>query len=197
MPDAVKVTKSGVVNGGARLKPNQLANFVKDNPDAVLFDGRNNYESAIGKFKNAVIPDIDNFRDFPKELKKPKYKKLKAKPVVTYCTGGIRCEVLTALLKQEGFTKVYQLDGGIVKYGQIYGDKGLWEGKCFVFDDRISVGFSDSSVDIGSCVRCRSKTSRYLNCTNKTCNKLILICGKCSNHESCSSACNLAALSAI
>jgi UPF0176 protein len=116
------------------------------------------------------------------------YNKLKDKPVVTYCTGGIRCESLTALMKKKGFKHVYQVDGGIVKYGEKFGDEGFWEGKCFVFDKRLNVSFSDRAKDIGKCVHCGAKTSNYINCEIKTCNKLVLVCEKCgitSSKEFC------------
>jgi UPF0176 protein len=178
-----------VVGGGKRIKPGQLDKFMAEHPDAVLFDGRNNYESAIGRFKGALTPDVNNFRDFPAEIKKNRYRGLKNKPVVTYCTGGVRCEVLSSLLASEGFEDVYQLDGGIVKYGEARADDGLWEGKCFVFDKRMSIGFSDQSQDIGRCSKCQAQTSRYINCANKACNKLVLICQSCRAESTCSETC--------
>ncbi len=179
-----RVSEKGIVDGGRKLKPAALHKFLEKNPDTVFFDGRNNYESAIGKFKNALTPNINNFRDFPEELDKAKYSKLKEKPVVTYCTGGIRCESLTALMKRKGFKRVYQIDGGIVKYGEKFGDEGFWQGKCFVFDKRLALGFSDKAKDIGICVHCDTKTSNYINCANKACNKLVLVCDKCAIDKS-------------
>ncbi len=187
-----EVNEKGIIGGGQHLKPAALHRLLEENPDAVLFDARNKYESAIGKFKNAITPDVDNFRDFPKELDKAKYQKLKDKPVITYCTGGIRCESLSALMKKKGFKRVYQLDGGIVKYGEKFGDDGLWAGKCFVFDRRLAVSFSDTAKDIGRCVHCQAKTSRYVNCANKVCNKLVLVCKNCGidrKEEFCSKSC--------
>lgn len=178
-------------NSGEKLKPDEFHEMISSDPDVVLFDARNNYESAIGKFKGAITPDVNNFRDLPEKIKE--YSDLKDKKVVTYCTGGIRCETLSALLKQEGFKRVYQLEGGIVKYGEKYGDKGHWEGKCFVFDKRMSIAFSDEPSDIGACVHCDTKTSNYLNCANKICNKLVLVCPNCAinpSEQCCSEACN-------
>lgn len=173
---------------GKRLKPAEFHEMVHNDPDVVLLDARNSYESAIGKFKGAVTPDIHNFRDLPGKTKE--YEALKDKKVVTYCTGGIRCETFSALLKQEGFKDVYQLDGGIVSYGEQYGDDGLWEGKCFVFDRRLSIAFSDTSKDIGECVHCQDKTSNYINCANKACNRLILVCKNCQEQTTtCSNKC--------
>ena len=85
--------------------------------DVIFFDGRNSYEAKIGKFKNAVVPDVESTRDFVREIESGKYDHLKDKPVVTYCTGGIRCEILSVVMKNRGFNEVYQMDGGIVKYG--------------------------------------------------------------------------------
>ena len=163
---------------GQRLKPKEFHELVTNDPDVVLLDARNNYESAIGKFKGAITPDIANFRDLPDKIKD--LQDLKDKKIVTYCTGGIRCETFSALLISEGFKRVYQLEGGIVKYGEKYGDAGHWEGKCFVFDNRMSIGFSAGSKDIGECVHCRQPTSNYENCANMSCNKLILSCAGCS-----------------
>ncbi len=177
--DKIKVNDKGIVGGGKRLKPEQVHKLVKERGDVVFFDGRNAYEAAVGKFKDAVVADVRHTRDFPAELKKPKYSTLKNKPVVTYCTGGIRCEVLSMLMKKEGFKEVYQIDGGIQKYGEAYKDDGLWEGSLYVFDDRMGSRFSDGAVDIGACSHCGAKTSNYENCADKTCNDLILICEDC------------------
>ena len=145
----------------------------------MFFDGRNAYEASVGKFKNAIVPDTETTRDFVREIESDKYNDIKDKPVVTYCTGGVRCEVLSALMKNRGFKDVYQIDGGIVKYGEKYGDEGLWEGSLYIFDQRMSHRFSDKSKDIGVCVHCGGKTSNYENCANVACNKLVLICKDC------------------
>lgn len=177
----VKVGQDGIKNGGQHIKPDHISKLIERyGDDVVFFDGRNNYESAIGNFKGAVTPNVNHSREFPKEIKKAKYKKLKGKHVVTYCTGGVRCEVLSSLLIQEGFKHVYQIKGGIVKYGETYKDKGLWQGKLFVFDNRLTTQFSDSALDIGKCHLCSTKTSNYTNCKNLSCNKLILLCSSCS-----------------
>lgn len=179
-PDEIEVTEKGVSGGGKHLKPEQVHKLVEERgDDVVFFDGRNAYEAAVGKFKNAVVPDTKTTRDFVKELESGKYDDIKDKPIVTYCTGGIRCEALSVLMKNRGFEEVYQIDGGIVKYGEKYGDEGLWEGSLYVFDVRMSHRFSDKSVDIGKCVHCCGKTSNYENCADKLCNRLILICDNC------------------
>ncbi|MGH7193958.1 MAG: rhodanese-related sulfurtransferase [Candidatus Saccharimonadales bacterium] len=179
VPDEIRVDHHGIIGGGRRLKPEQLHALVEERDDVVFFDGRNAYEAAVGRFKDAVIPGIRRTRDFPEELKKPDYDALKDRPVVTYCTGGIRCEVLSMLMKKQGFKEVYQLDGGIAKYGEKYGDKGLWEGSLYVFDERMGTKFAGTAADIGRCSHCGGPTSNYENCADKSCNDLILICEDC------------------
>lgn len=188
-PDKLEVTEQGIKGGGKHLKPDQLHKLVEERgQDVVFFDGRNAYEGAIGKFKNAVVPEVKTTRDFVQEIEKPKYENLKKKAVVTYCTGGVRCEVLSVLLKNRGFEEVYQIDGGIVKYGEKYGDEGLWEGALHIFDDRMQHRFSEASKDIGQCMHCQNQTSRYINCAEVSCNQLVLVCQACSEdrgHQHC------------
>ena len=184
-PDELKVDESGVIGGGKHLKPEQVNELLEKRGDDVVFmDGRNAYEAKIGKFKNAVVPNTRTTRDFLQELEKPEMQKLKNKPIVTYCTGGIRCEILSSLMKNRGFSEVYQVDGGIAKYGEKYKDEGHWEGKLYVFDKRMSVAFSDKSKDIGECSHCGSKTSNFINCADKSCNDLVLVCSKCAKATS-------------
>jgi UPF0176 protein len=186
--DELKVNSRGVIGGGKHLSPEQVHKLVQERGEEVTFlDARSSYEAAVGRFKGAVVPDVRTAKDFISEIEKPKYNKLKNKPVVTYCTGGIRCEILSALMKRRGFKDVYQIDGGIVKYGEKYGDEGLWEGSLYVFDGRMGTKFSDKSIDIGNCIFCQGKTSNYENCANKACNDLVLICEKCSRETYCQS----------
>lgn len=185
-PDEIKVSKRGVVNGGEYLKPEQVNQLLKERGDEVVFfDGRNAYEAQIGKFKNAVVPDTKTTRDFINEIESDKFDYLKDKPVITYCTGGVRCEALTVLMKNRGFKEVYQIDGGIVKYGEKYGDSGAWEGKLHIFDDRMVHAFSDKAKDIGECVHCQARTSRYINCHDISCNRLVLVCQACNQQTFC------------
>ncbi len=187
IPDEIKVGSSGVIGGGKHLKPKGLHELVKKRgKDVVFFDGRNTYEAAVGRFKDAVVPTTETTRDFITEIESDKYNSIKEKPVVTYCTGGIRCEVLSAAMKNRGFKEVYQIDGGIVKYGEEYGDDGLWEGNLYIFDGRMSQKFSDKAKDIGMCVHCNGKTSNYENCSNLACNKLVLMCNSCKQNTFCS-----------
>ncbi len=178
--DEFTVNENGVVDGGQHIKPQQVHELVeKYGDDVVFFDGRNALEAKIGKFKNAVVPNTNTSRDFIAELESDKYDDIKDKKVVTYCTGGIRCEVISAMMKKRGFTDVYQIDGGIVKYGEAYGDDGLWEGSLYVFDKRMAVDFSDHAATIGECTHCGSKTSNFENCAYIPCNDLFLICETC------------------
>lgn len=181
--DELRVDESGVVGGGKHLKPKQVHELIKERgDDVVFFDGRNAHEAAIGKFKDAVVPDTHTTHDFINELESGKYDSLKDKPIVTYCTGGIRCEILSSLMINRGFKEVYQIDGGIVKYGEAYGDDGLWEGSLRVFDDRMTVDFSDHAKVIGKCSHCEGPTNNYENCAWANCNDLVLICLNCKQN---------------
>lgn len=190
-PDEVEVDEKGVVGGGKHLKPEEVHKLVQERgDDVVFFDGRNAYEAAVGRFKDAVVPETRTTRDFLDDLEGEKYDDIKDKPVVTYCTGGVRCEILSVLMKNRGFKEVYQIDGGIVKYGEKYKDDGLWEGSLYVFDGRMGTKFSDKAKDIGVCVHCGQNTSNYENCANMACNNLVLICENCkTSKETCSNAC--------
>jgi UPF0176 protein len=181
--DELEVDEHGVVGGGKHLKPKEVNALVDERgDDVVFFDGRNKFEAKIGKFKNAVVPETRTSRDFIEELESGKYDDLKDKAIVTYCTGGIRCEILSALMKNRGFKEVYQIDGGIVKYGETYGDEGLWEGSLHVFDDRMKVDFSDHTAIVGECTHCGGPTNNYENCAFANCNDLVLICLHCKQN---------------
>ena len=181
----LRVNEGGVVGGGIHLKPHQVNQLVKDQGDEVVFfDGRNAHEAAIGRFKNALVTEAHTSRDFIKQLDSGQYDGLKNRPIVTYCTGGVRCEILSSLMKNRGFKQVYQLDGGIVKYGEAYGDDGLWDGSLRVFDDRMTIDFSDHAKVIGKCSHCESATNNYENCAWDSCNDLVLICLNCKQTPS-------------
>ena len=180
-PDELKVDEHGVIGGGVHLTPEQVHELVDERgDDVVFFDGRNAFEAQIGRFKGAVVPKVDTTNDFVSELATGKYDDLKDRPIVTYCTGGVRCEVLSALMKNRGFTEVYQIDGGIVRYGERYGDHGLWEGSLYIFDARMHHEFSADAVTIGACERCAAPTSQFHNCANLACRQLILLCDQCA-----------------
>lgn len=177
------VNMDGVIGGGTHLKPKQVHELVEQfGDDVVFFDGRNEHEAKIGKFKNAIVPNTNTSRDFIAELESDKYDDIKDKKIITYCTGGIRCEVISAMMKKRGFKDVYQIDGGIVKYGEAYGDDGLWEGSLRVFDNRMTVDFSDHAKTIGECTHCNGPTSNFENCAHTECNDLVLICETCTRN---------------
>lgn len=184
-PGELQVDENGVVGGGTHLKPEELHELVakkeSNGEEVVFFDGRNAFEAQIGKFKNAIVPDVDTTHDFIKELDSGKYDDLKDKPVVTYCTGGIRCEVLSSLMVNRGFKEVYQMDGGIVRYGETFKDKGLWEGSLYVFDKRMHMEFSDEAKEIGHCIRCNNPSNKFENCSNPSCRNLNLYCTECAS----------------
>ncbi|CAN2232994.1 COG1054 Predicted sulfurtransferase [Candidatus Planktophila dulcis] len=180
-PGEIEVDENGVIGGGVHLRPEQVEELVKERGDEVVFfDGRNAYEAKIGKFKNAIVPDVDSSRDFIREIESGKYDHIKDKPVVTYCTGGIRCEILSAVMKKRGFNEVYQIDGGIVKYGERFGDDAHWEGSLYIFDDRMAMDFSDKAKVIGECDKCSAPTRDFRNCNTASCHQLILLCDSCA-----------------
>lgn len=180
-PGELVVDEGGVVGGGIRVTPAELHELV-DSKDVTFFDGRNAFEAEIGRFRGAVVPDVANTRDFVAELDSGKYDHLKEQPVVTYCTGGIRCEVLSALMVARGFREVYQLDGGIATYGEQYGDAGLWDGSLYVFDNRMAVQFTEAAAVIGRCSQCAEPTSRMQNCSDLACREQLVVCAACAEH---------------
>ncbi|MEO0414370.1 MAG: rhodanese-related sulfurtransferase, partial [Verrucomicrobiota bacterium] len=140
---------------GHRLDPEEWHAAMQEE-NVVIIDGRNNYESDMGKFKGAICPDVDNFRDFPAWLDENS-EQLEGKKILTYCTGGIRCEKLSGLIRNEGFEDVYQLHGGIVKYGKDPKMQGRdFDGLCYVFDQRVGVEVNrtETARIISTCVYC-------------------------------------------
>lgn len=165
---------------GEHVEAKRWKEMLETEEDVLLLDIRNTYEWELGRFEGATLPPCETFREFEKyanELKSshnPKEKK-----VMMYCTGGIRCEVYSALLRNKGFEKVYQLNGGIIKYGLEQGNDH-WNGKLFVFDDRLSVPISDEPAPvIGKCRLCGVPSESYYNCANIDCNCLFLCCLEC------------------
>ncbi len=182
--DELRVDGSGVVGGGRKLSPQQLHELA-GKKQLTFFDGRNAVEAAIGRFRDAVVPAVTTTREFVAELDSGRYDHLKNEPVVTYCTGGIRCEVLSALMTSRGFTEVYQLDGGIVRYGEAFGDGGLWEGSLYVFDNRMSVDFTPEAAVIGRCFRCQAPTKHLQNCADASCRVQLVVCTGCAPAAVC------------
>jgi len=187
-PEIVTLGKKiDLKKSGRRISPTKLKEWI-ENEKIVLLDARNNYESRIGKFYGAITPNINTFRHFPTAVRK--LEAFKDQKIVTYCTGGIRCEKASALLKQQGFQNVYQLDGGILNFIQQYPDTHF-EGRCFVFDSRLSVPTGKSNGKITTCDICTINCDDYINCRNVKCDKLFICCGNCKNQfkETCSKKC--------
>ncbi|MBJ7290310.1 rhodanese-related sulfurtransferase [Williamsia sp.] len=180
-PDEVHVDDRGVIGGGRRLDPDQLHELIADRGDeVVLFDGRNRIESRIGHLRGAVLPEVETTREFVDLLDSGRYDHLKDRPVVTYCTGGVRCEVLSSLMHARGFADVYQLDGGIVNYGKRFGDDGLWRGSLYVFDKRMSLQFSDHAEVVGRCDACDAPTDAVRNHPDENGRDLAVVCPSCA-----------------
>ncbi|QPK83208.1 rhodanese-related sulfurtransferase [Corynebacterium qintianiae] len=185
VPGELKVDEHGVVGGGTHLSPQEVNELVAEKgEEVVFFDGRNAREAEIGKFRNAVVPDVETTHDFITELESGKYDWMKDKPVVSYCTGGIRCEILSSLMINRGFQEVYQIDGGIVRYGEKYGNSGLWEGSLYVFDKRMHTEFGAPGdpdyVQLGYCAHCGEAANQFHNCDNEPhCRSQYLSCDAC------------------
>ena len=176
-PDEVEVNADGVVGGGVYLTPKDVNELVANRGDEVVFfDGRNAWEAEIGRFAGAIVPDVVTTHGFIDQLESGVFDELKDRPVVTYCTGGIRCEILSALMKNRGFSEVYQIDGGIVRYGETYADSGLWEGSLAVFDGREAIQFSDQAKVIGTCSVCGAPAGSLGNCTESACRTRLIVC---------------------
>ena len=179
--------------GGKLLSPEEWKEMLdREDSDTLLIDVRNNYESEIGHFEGAERPNFKTFREFPAYAEKlTKRVDPKTTKVMMYCTGGIRCETFSALLKEKGFGEVYQLEGGVINYGHQMGND-RWKGKLFVFDDRLSVPISEDDHElISTCDFCEVKTDAYYNCANMDCNALFLACPTCAEKRQgcCSEAC--------
>ena len=143
---------------GEYVNPEDWNALIED-PNTIVIDTRNNYEVDIGTFKNAINPKTESFREFPSFVGK-KLRDNKKKKVAMFCTGGIRCEKATSLMLEEGFEDVYHLKGGILKYLEtIPKDKSLWEGECFVFDQRVAVTHGLDEGQYDQCYACRHPLS--------------------------------------
>ncbi|UOE53849.1 rhodanese-related sulfurtransferase [Cytobacillus oceanisediminis] len=176
---------------GKYLEPKEFFERLQDE-DTIVLDARNDYEYDLGHFRGAIRPDIKNFRDLPDWVRENK-ELLGDKKIITYCTGGIRCEKFSGWLVKEGFEDVAQLHGGIVTYGkdpEVQGE--LWDGQLYVFDDRIGVPVNHKEhVIVGKDYYTGDPCERYVNCANPACNKKIL-CSEENEHKymrSCSDEC--------
>ncbi|MBC8151886.1 MAG: rhodanese-related sulfurtransferase [Bacteroidetes bacterium] len=178
--------KSEIVNSDLPVDPRQRTGIhlepeafrkLKNDPDVVLVDMRSNYEHSVGKFKGAVTFDMENLRELPDHIQEIEH--LRTKKIITYCTGGIKCEKASAYLLEQGFETVYQLHGGIIKYGlEASGED--FEGKCYVFDNRLTVDVNRvNPVVISRCHRCGTVSDRMINCAAPSCNNHVPMCEPC------------------
>ena len=143
---------------GQKISPKELNNKLDKNEEIVLLDTRNEYEVRLGTFKNAIDLDLDSFRDFPEEIEKLR-EELNGKEVVMFCTGGIRCEKASALMLENGFENIKQIEGGVINYFKETGGNH-WNGDCFVFDDRVALNKNLVETDYVLCFRCREPLNK-------------------------------------
>lgn len=177
---------------GTHLKPAEWKEMLESEKKSLLIDVRNSYEYDVGHFKGAENPECDTFKEFTAYTEKlaDRYPEEKP-PVMMYCTGGIRCEFYSVLLKEKGFEEVYQLEGGVIDYGIKEGGEH-WKGKLFVFDDRMTVPIAEGDTEkTGKCMFCETISEHYYNCANMECNRLFLSCPRCLEERAgcCSEAC--------
>ena len=194
----VRVKPEIVYAGLPHINPNQRTGEYVDpqalqqmrqKEDVVLVDVRSNYEHQLGKFKDAITLDINHFRQFADQVER--LMPYKDKKIVTYCTGGIRCEKASAYLLEKGFEKVYQLYGGILHYSQET-DGEDFEGKCYVFDNRLATDINKKNPSvISQCYSCHQACDRMVNCANSKCNLHIPLCEACAHalDGACSTTC--------
>jgi UPF0176 protein len=190
LADGLNDSSFDVTAFGKHLNAEEFNNLTQETGTYIV-DMRNHYESEVGHFKNAFLPDADTFQDALKIVEE----ELKDKAdhnIIMYCTGGIRCEKASAYFKHRGFPNVYQLEGGIIKYARDVKEKGLenkYLGKNFVFDERLGERISDDII--ASCHQCGRPSDSHTNCKNVACNLLFIQCEECASlyDQCCSEAC--------
>jgi predicted sulfurtransferase len=175
--------------GGTHLSPRETHKLLSSKPDnLVILDARNEFEARVGKFTDAIVPDIENFRDLPEYIVKNEHL-FKDKQVLMYCTAGVRCERASAYLKAHTKAQeVYQLEGGVHKYVEEFPD-GHFRGKNYVFDGRVTVRITDDILS--NCINCTIACDDYINCVNVQCNKHCILCLACRDimKDCCSNRC--------
>jgi UPF0176 protein len=189
--DGLNDASFDVTNIGVHLDAERFNDIIED-PNTVLVDMRNHYESEIGHFKNAITPDVDTFRDSLDLIEEDLREHKEDKNLVMYCTGGIRCEKASAYYKHKGFKNVFQLEGGIIEYTRQVENKGLenkFIGKNFVFDHRRAERISPDVI--AHCHQCGNTCDTHVNCANEACHLLFIQCPTCANamDDCCSDAC--------
>ncbi len=181
---------------GTHLEADELKQWIVNGEEFTIIDMRNDYEYAVGHFTGSRSSGMNNFRDLAHVA--PDFAELKHKKVLTVCTYGVRCEKASGYLKQQGFTDVYQLHGGIGTYMKKYPGQDF-AGSLYVFDDRMTERFTDAYDVVGVCVSCGAKSERYGNCAWNDCHKQLIICDACAPSAAaiwCSAGCQAAALAA-
>jgi UPF0176 protein len=186
--DGLDDSSFDVTNSGIHVDADTF-NKLADDPDTLIIDMRNHYESEVGHFKGAVCPDVDTFRE-ELQVAEDLMKDQKDKKLLMYCTGGIRCEKASAWMKHIGFKNVFQLDGGIIKYAQDVKEKGLenkFIGKNFVFDERLGERITEDIIAV--CHQCGKPCDDHTNCKNDGCHLLFIQCKECmEKYNNCCSA---------
>ena len=188
--DGLDDSSFDVTNSGVHVNAKEF-NALANDPNTVIVDMRNHYESEVGHFKNAICPDVDTFRQ-ELQVAEDLMKDQKDKNLVMYCTGGIRCEKASAWMKHQGFKNVFQLDGGIIEYARQVKAQDLenkFIGKNFVFDERLGERISDDIIAI--CHQCGKSCDDHTNCKNDGCHLLFIQCEECSEkyNNCCSDEC--------
>ncbi|HEY5746901.1 MAG TPA: rhodanese-related sulfurtransferase [Chryseolinea sp.] len=166
-------------------------NALAEDPNTIIVDMRNHYESEVGHFKNALLPDVDTFRE-ELQLVEDLMKEQKDKNLLMYCTGGIRCEKASAWMKHQGFKNIFQLNGGIIEYTRQVKQQGIenkFIGKNFVFDERLGERITDDIIAV--CHQCGQPCDDHVNCKNDGCHLLFIQCKACAEkyNQCCSEAC--------
>ncbi|GGW38601.1 oxygen-dependent tRNA uridine(34) hydroxylase TrhO [Arenibacter certesii] len=191
LADGLNDATFDVTNRGVHVNAETFNTLIED-PDTILVDMRNHYESEIGHFKNALTPDVDTFRDSLDIIEQDLADHKEDKKLVMYCTGGIRCEKASAYYKHKGFKQVYQLEGGIIEYTRQVNDQNLenkFIGKNFVFDHRRGERITDHVI--ANCHQCGNPCDVHVNCANEACHLLFIQCDSCSEKmdNCCSNEC--------
>lgn len=191
LADGLNDATFDVTNKGIHVNAERF-NALLEDPDTILVDMRNHYESEIGHFKNAITPDVDTFRDSLDIIERDLADHKEDKKLVMYCTGGIRCEKASAYYKHKGFKQVYQLEGGIIEYARQVENQKLenkFLGKNFVFDHRRGERITDDVI--AHCHQCGSPCDTHVNCANEACHLLFIQCDSCakSMDNCCSDDC--------